>query len=172
MKKVNAEKISQNVNEILVFLENTASFKYSFTGTSIEIIQSEDQKRIEIENERIEKVLVREDVDGSNFLQINFISGEKILITKALIGFKPHELNNFDASRIPKVVTTVDLISVSSAIEELFEAEETATSLAEIEVLKKIYQSILFGAEEVGFKISTEKRWLSRIMHSNSAKSA
>lgn len=165
MKKTNDENTSQNMNEILNFLENKAHFQFVFSNNSIEITQAEDQKKIDINNEQIEKVLTRHDLDGSQFLQVNFISGHKILITQSLIGFKPHEMVGFDATRIPKVVTTVDLLSVSKAMEELFDADETANSKAEIEVLKKVYQSILIGAENIGFKMSSEKRWFLSVMH-------
>ena len=126
-------------------------------------------KKVEYKNDEIDKVLTRQDLDGSSFLQINFISGHKILITHSLIGFKPHEMVGFDAARIPKVVTTVDLLSVSKALEELFDADETPNSTAEIEVLKKVYQSIMIGAENIGFKMSSEKRWFSSVMHNPAA---
>jgi len=160
------------MNEILNFLENKAHFEFVLSNQTIELTQSEDQKKIDIDNTQIEKVLTRQDLDGSQFLQINFISGSKILITQSLIGFKPHEMVGFDAARIPKVVTTVDLLSVSKAMEELFDADETPNSKAEIEVLKKVYQSIMIGAENIGFKMSTEKRWFSSVMHNPNAFSA
>ena len=172
MKKTNTENTSQNMNEILNFLENKAHFKFSVVNETIQLTQNEDQKNIDINNEQIEKVITRQDLDGSHFLQINFISGHKILITQALIGFKPYEMVGFDASRIPKVVTTVDLLSVSKAMEELFDSDETPNSKAEIEVLKKVYQSIMVGAENIGFKMSTEIRWFSSIMHNPLAFSA
>lgn len=165
MKKVNPENTSQNMNEILNFIENKAHFHFVFANDTIQLTQTEDQKKIDIVNEQVEKVLTRQDLDGSQFLQVNFISGHKILITQSLIGFKPYEMVGFDSARIPKVVTTVDLISVSKAIEELFDSDETPNSKAEIEVLKKVYQSIMIGAENIGFKMSTEKRWFSSVMH-------
>jgi hypothetical protein len=58
----------------------------------------------------------------------------------------------------------LDLISVSKAIEDLFDSEESAETAAEIEILKKVYQSILHGAETVGFKMQAEKTWIQSIM--------
>jgi hypothetical protein len=153
------------MNEILNFLENKAHFNFVYSNDTIQLTQKEDSKRIDIQNENVDKVLARNDLDGSPFLQINFISGQKILITPSLVGFKPFEMVGFDSARIPKVVTTVDLLSVSKAMEELFDADETPNSKAEIEVLKKVYQSIMMGAENIGFKMSTEKRWFSSVMH-------
>lgn len=157
------------MNEILNFLENKAHFQFVFANNKIEVTQIEDQKKIDISNDDLEKVLTRQDLDGSPFLQINFNSGHKILITQSLIGFKPYEVVGFDSARIPKVVTTVDLLSVSKAMEELFDADETPHSTAEIEVLKKVYQSIMIGAENIGFKMGNEKRWFSSVMHNHVA---
>ena len=164
MKKQNADATAQNMNEIIKFLEKKANYNFSFVDGTLEIQQIEDNKKINIQQSDIEKVLVRYDLDGSSFLQINFNSGTKILITHSLIGFKPYDMIGFDASRIPRVVTTVDLLSVSKAIEQLFDTDEVADSKTEIEVLKKVYQSILIGAENIGFQMKSEKRWFSSMM--------
>ncbi|OFZ30349.1 MAG: hypothetical protein A2622_08025 [Bdellovibrionales bacterium RIFCSPHIGHO2_01_FULL_40_29] len=169
MKKQNEAASSQSMNEILNFLEKKAQYKFTFADDILEIKQVEDQKNLKIKKDEIEKVLSRQDLDGSPFLQINFSSGAKILVTHSLIGFKPHEIMGFDATRIPRVVTTVDLKSVSNAIEQLFDSDEAPDSKAEIEVLKKVYQSIMIGAENIGFQMSAEKKWFSSIMLNASA---
>ena len=152
------------MNEILNFLEKKSQFKFNYTNETLDLKQSEDNKKIEIKNADIDKVLSRQDLDGSQFLQINFKTGSKILITHALIGFKPHEMPGFDASRIPRVVTTVDLVSVSKAIEQFFDSDDAPESKAELEILKKVYQSIMLGAENIGFKMNAEKMWFSSIV--------
>ncbi len=172
MKKINTETTSQHINDVVNYLESQTHFIFHFNEKILELTQKEDKKNICIDFEQIEKVLVRQDVDGSKFLQINFEQGTKILITKTLVGFKPNQLIGFDLTRIPRVVTTIDLLSVSKAIEDLFDSEETAESSAEIEILKKVYQSILYGAEGVGFKMQAEKTWLSSILLNQSAVSA
>jgi hypothetical protein len=172
LKKINSETTSQHINDVVNYLESQTHFIFKFDEHVLELTQKEDLKRIAIDFEQIEKVLIRQDVDGSKFLQINFLQGSKILITKALVGFKPNQLVGFDLTRIPRVVTTIDLVSVSKAIEDLFDAEETAESMAEIEILKKVYQSILYGAEGVGFKMHAEKTWLSAILLNQTAMSA
>ncbi len=164
MKKHTADTTSQNLNEILNYLEKRPLYKFTFNDETLEVMQSEDNKKIQIKKQDIEKVLSRQDLDGSSFLQINFNNGAKILITHSLIGFKPHEMMGFDSARIPRVVTTVDLVSVSKAIEQLFDSDETPDSRAEIEVLKKVYQSIMIGAETIGFQMAYEKKWFSSIM--------
>jgi hypothetical protein len=172
LKKINTETTSQHINDVVNYLESQTHFIFHFNEKKLELTQKEDLKNICIDFEQIEKVLARQDVDGSKFLQINFEQGTKILITKTLVGFKPNQLIGFDLTRIPRVVTTIDLMSVSKAIEDLFDSEETAESSAEIEILKKVYQSILYGAEGVGFKMQAEKTWLSSILLNQSAVSA
>lgn len=164
LKKTNSETTSQHINDVVNFLETQTHFTFKFTEKAIELTQKEDLKKIAIDFEQIEKVLTRQDVDDSKFLQINFHSGAKILITKNLVGFKPNQIVGFDLTKIPRVVTTVDLQSVAKAIEDLFDSEESFETHTEIEILKKVYQSILFGAETIGFKMQAEKTWLSSIM--------
>ena len=172
MKKQNAITTSQSMNEVLNFLEKKSQYKFTFANDTLEIKQAKDDKKMQIKKDDIEKVLSRQDLDGSSFLQINFNSGSKILITRSLIGFKPHDMMGFDSARIPRVVTTVDLVSVSKAIEQLFDSDETPDSHAEIEVLKKVYQSIMIGAENIGFQMNQEKKWFSSIMLNPSAAAA
>jgi hypothetical protein len=104
--------------------------------------------------------MIREDVEGRKFLQVNYHSGLKVLITDTLVGFKPAEIAGLDMGRIPKVVTTPDLLSVFEAIEEGVGVDP------EIETLKKVFFSILLGAESVGFELSNEKKWITRLIAS------
>jgi hypothetical protein len=157
---------------VINYVESHTQFIFKFDEKNLELTQKEDSKKIVINFEEIEKVLTRQDVDDSRFLQINFKSGTKILVTKSLVGFKPNQLVGFDLTKIPRVVTTIDLQSVAKAIEDLFDSEETFESKTEIEILKKVYLSILFGAEGVGFKMQTEKAWLSSILLNQSAAAA
>ncbi|MBC7741164.1 MAG: hypothetical protein H7061_03140 [Bdellovibrionaceae bacterium] len=169
MKKLSTQPNAQIINDVLNYLESQSQFHYTFTEEVLELTQKEDSKQIVIDFAQVEKVLDRQDVDGSRFLQVNFKQGTKILVTKALIGFKPLDLVGFDLARIPRVVTTIDLVSVAKAIEDLFDTEENADSKSEVEVLKKVYQSILFGAVNIGFKMQAEKKWLTSILLNHSA---
>ena len=164
MKKPNERLASENMNEIVNFLESTRYVKYEFDQVSLKVTQNEDHKSMSFRFSDVEKVLLRTDFDGSQFIQINFHNKTKILITKNLIGFKPLELIGFDSAKIPKVVTTVDLSSVYKAIEDLTDSEDTYQSATELEVLKKVYQSIMFGAEQVGFEMKAEKQWFSAFL--------
>ena len=169
MKKSNSETPSQYINEVVNFLETRSQFSYSFTEETLELTQKEDSKKMLINFNNVEKVLDRQDVDGSRFIQVNLSQGSKILITKSLVGFKPTELVGFDLTRIPRVVTTIDLKSVSKAIEDLFDSEESSETKTEIEILKKVYQSILMGAQDIGFKMQAEKKWFSSILLNHQA---
>lgn len=160
-----------HVNEIVNFLDCSSGFNYSLQGTELCVTQSEDQLKMKFDFNHVEKILTRQDFDGTHFLQVNFLSGAKILVTKNLIGFKPTELPGFDSTKIPKVVTTVDLKSVKRAIEDTYE-DETPESQVELEVLKKVFQSILTGAEQIGFDMSQEKNWFFRSMLNHTAASA
>jgi hypothetical protein len=169
LKKLNNEATSQHINDVINYLETHTQFIFKFTEEELELTQKEDMKKIVIDFDQIEKVLTRQDVDDSKFLQINFTNGTKILITKSLVGFKPNQLVGFDLTKIPRVVTTIDLQSVSKAIEDLFDSEDTYETQTEIEILKKVYQSILYGAENVGFKMQAEKTWLTSVVLNHSA---
>ncbi|MGZ3744145.1 MAG: hypothetical protein ACXWMS_04605 [Syntrophales bacterium] len=136
----------------------------------IQIYQNLDGKVFNFLSEDISEILHRTDVDGKPFLQLNLKGSHKVLFTDTLIGFKPVETLGLDISRIPKVVTTPDLLSVFEAIEESLGAESGAEG--EVEILKKVYFSILTGGEQVGFDLSFERKWLNRLIASRSKASA
>ena len=164
--------LEESVNQIVNFLDQNQSLSYKMVEYTLYVQQEEDKKTIKIDLNQVEKVLSRVDYDGSEFIQVNFNSQVKILMTKSLIGFKPIEVVGFDSSKIPKVVTTVDLKSISKAIEDIYDGDESLQSLTELEVLKKVFHSILIGAEAVGFEMRQEKDWFSRYLLNHSAASA
>jgi hypothetical protein len=124
------------------------------TSGSLAISQKGDSKKIKVKLTDLVDVLARKDAEGKEFVQVNFITGKKILLTDQLIGFKPFPVPDLDVSKLPKVVTTVDLLSVFEAIED---------STEEADTLKKVFQSILMGGEDVGFDLTTERTWLRRL---------
>jgi len=172
LKKPNELNISNATNEIINFLETTSFLNFSLNQTNIEIIQTEDGKCLNFPLMSVEKVLSRTDIDGSAFIQVNFSDKTKVLITKSLIGFKPLDLTGFDSGKIPKVVTTVDLNSVHKAIEDMLDSEDTYQTATELDVLKKVYQSIMLGAEQVGFEMKAEKVWFSSFLLNTNAATA
>ncbi|MCB0412799.1 MAG: hypothetical protein KDD50_00595, partial [Bdellovibrionales bacterium] len=78
----------------------------------ITIHQTEDSNKIVINEFKIEKVLVRKDSEGKTFLQVNFDNNEKILLTSRLVGFKPSPKFGLQMKKLPKIVTTPDLLNV------------------------------------------------------------
>ena len=122
------------------------------------LTQVADGKSITLKETEIDEVLFRKDERGKSFLQVNFMNDVKLLITEHLIGFKPTEVAGLESGRIPKVVTTPDLLNI---IEAFGDGEDY--SFKEIDTLKKVYMAILAGGESVGFKLDRERQWLSQI---------
>lgn len=128
---------------------------------NVSIVQKIDGRKVSFESSDVEEVLDRKDVDGKAFLQVNFLNGRKILITESLVGFKPIEIMGLDLGKLPRVVTTPDLVSVFEAIEEALGSENTPDH--EVETLRKVFYAILNGAENIGFSLENERKWLSRL---------
>lgn len=150
------------ISNILNFVDRTTGLKAAFQEDgSVEIKQSLDGKAFHFEAEHVTEVLNRMDSDGRPFIQINFKDTNKVLLTDNLVGFKPSETWGLDMSRIPKVVTTPDLRSVLDAIEDSLGSDQAES---EVEILKKVYYSILTGAEKIGFELPFERRCLERLM--------
>lgn len=128
---------------------------------SLRVIQKVDGKAINIQYSAITNVIRRSDAEGVEFIQINFDNGTKILLTENLVGFKPASLNGLDLGKLPKVVTTPDILSVFEAIQDALESPNSSSY--ELSLLKKVYEAILVGAESIGFKLAEERTWLSRL---------
>lgn len=141
------------------------------TLSGVEITQLVDSRKLKIGEGDLEAVLPRQDQDGRPFLQLNLSEGRKILLTDQLIGFKPKPMPGLDLKKLPKVVTTPDLVSVLEAIEETL-GSGGESNHSEADMLKKAYFSIVAGAEIVGFKMSAERDWVIRLIASSSKKTS
>lgn len=158
-----SSKPSQMLEEILSFVEKSIGLKSEVTETGIvSIEQSIDGKIFRFSCEHLAEVLQRFDADGKQFIQVNFQSGNKVLFTETLVGFKPRETLGLDMSKIPRVVTTPDLVSVFEAIEDSMSSDFNPDT--EVEVLKKVFIAILQGGELAGFDLEFERRWLARLV--------
>ncbi len=166
-----SQKPSLLLEEILDFVEKTRGLK-SLVGEAGEVTihQEIDGKVFHFETNTLSEVLQRSDVDGKPFIQINFVNGHKVLFTDTLVGFKPRDTFGLDMTKIPRVVTTPDLVSVLAAIEDGLSADEI--SEYEVEVLKRVYSAIIQGGESAGFDLQFERRWLSRLLPSKIKASA
>ena len=151
---------TKNFDVIIEYVNSSKGLNLSQESTDwVEIIQLIDSKNLKLNKANVESVLQRVDADGQNFLQVNFLGDDKLLLTDQLVGFKPINNYDLDMEKIPKVVTTPDMLSVIEAIEDSFESQH---SHIEVEVLKKLYLSVLDGAEKIGFDVSKERAWITQ----------
>lgn len=158
------------LEEIIGFIGRSSGLKASYNSSVVEISQLSDKRILALFLSDLETVLLREDQDGKPFLQLNLRGNKKILLTDQLIGFKPKQTIGLDLKKLPRVVTTPDLISVLEAVEEALSSPDCLTP--ETEMLKKAYFSIVLGAESIGFNMSAERQWVTRLMASVKMKSA
>lgn len=146
------------LNSINEFTSRSKELEAQFVDPSIlKIRQRVDGHAIFLDATRLQDILMRTDADGRGFVQVNFQDGLKILITDRLIGFKPvlRRPSSGVSTKLPRVVTTPDLMSVLEAIEEAAESEDR-----DLSVLRELFDSIICGAERVGFDVTKEKTWL------------
>jgi hypothetical protein len=163
------EEVSPEVYLDIVknFVSQTSGLSLKLSEGRVEIVQKTDEKRIAFDSSIMDDVLTREDKEGKTFIQINFRSGRKILLTDSLVGFKPEPRSGLDLERLPRVVTTPDLLSVFEAIEEIIHSETPNDQ--EVDILREVYYSILSGGEAVGFDLQPERVFLTRLMTSRKA---
>jgi len=151
----------QHGEVILEFVTNSSGLSTKpehVEDARVIISQLADGKELEFLQADVEEVLQRQDSDGKTFLQVNFKTGKKILLTDNLIGFKPAVCRGLDMGKLPKVVTTPDLLSVVEAIEETLGSHGTTGE--DVEVLRRVFDSVLVGGESVGFDLTSERIWL------------
>ena len=128
----------------------------------ITLFQDYDRKKLSFEVEQVQKVLERKDYNGRNFLQVNFKDGKKILLTHEFVGFPPAVGVGIDVYKLPKVVTTADILSVIEAIESsIYGTDQYQESLHEA---KMFFESIAAGAESVGFDLTGERLWVEKLI--------
>ena len=127
----------------------------------ITLLQSYDKKTISFYEEDVEKILERKDQNGERFLQINFKTGKKILITSEFIGFPPTSYSKEGNKKLPKVVTTADLLSVIEAIESsIYGPDQYQESLYDVRLF---FEAIAGGAESAGFSLTGERLWVEKL---------
>lgn len=156
---------NEQVLQIRLFVEKTTGLAARLTDEiMVEIFQRADGKVMAFNVSELDEVIPRVDAEGKDFLQVNFISGKKILLTDHLVGFKPIPSVGLDMTKLPKVVTTPDLLSVVDAIEDTMIASQ---SNEEVDVLKRVFDSVLKGAEAVGFDLTSERIWIQNVNRTN-----
>ncbi len=171
MSNSKSKSTHAELDHILNFVDSSKGLRAKMNETGrVQLRQDLDGKLFTFSSQDVNEVLHRADSEGKAFLQVNFKNGAKILLTETLIGFKPIETLGLDMARIPKVVTTPDLVSVYEAIEESLGADNGNDT--EVEILKKVYLAIISGGEKVGFDLAAERKWLNRLLASKFKASA
>ena len=127
-----------------------------------QIYQHQDKKHISFKRSQVENILERKDLKDENFLQIDFYKGTKILLTKSFVGFAPAHCEGLDIEKLPKVVTTLDLLSVIEAIESSVYGQEHYEE--KLEDVKLFFESIATGAESIGFNLVSERLWVEKLL--------
>lgn len=136
-------------------------------GDKITLLQSHDKKALSFYESDVEKVLKRKDCKGEVFLQINFKSGKKILLTDEFVGFAPAPCSEISSKKLPKVVTTADLLSVIEALESsIYGTDQYQESLRDA---RMFFEAIAGGAESIGFSLTGERLWVEKLIPKNSA---
>lgn len=159
------------LDHILNFVDASKGLRAKINESGrVQIYQEADGKVFSFSAQEVNEVLHRADSEGKPFIQVNFHNGTKVLLTEALVGFKPLDTLGLDMSRIPKVVTTPDLVSVFEAIEESLGADGGVEH--EVEILKKVFTAIVTGGEKVGFDLTSERVLLNRLLASKLKASA
>lgn len=144
------------------YVKDAPGLNYNFSGGVVSIHQKEDWKTLKFDAMQVRDVLKRTDRDGKEFIQVNFNDNSKVLVTENLVGFKPFPIKNLDLSKLPKVVTSPDCMSVFEAIDDCL--REESIDFEELDTLKRVFSAIIRGGELVGFDMEEEKGWLNRLV--------
>lgn len=155
-------KQNELLAQIRLFVARTSGLREcGFAQGSASFLQTLDGHSLCVRAADLDDILFRTDTDGQDFIQVNFREGKKILITDSLIGFKPAVLAGLDMAKLPRVVTTPDILSVFEALQEaLYVADPKENDLT---VLRKVFDAVVSGGEAVGFNLVRERSWLGRI---------
>lgn len=157
-----SEKQQQLLEEVVSFVAQAPGLMTETRNDGrTRIQQRADGKFIDIAPEELEEVLFRSDTEGRLFLQINFATTKKILVTESILGFKPIPVANLDSAKIPKVVTTLDIHSVAEVIQDALHAQDS--NAKEVNLLKSVLEAVIAGGESVGFDLSAERKWITRL---------
>lgn len=168
--EIEGKQMNDHIEVMLKYIDGATGLTLlDSDDQELKVLQKADSKVLTLKSTDVEKVLSRVDTDGKPFIQVNLNTGKKLLMTEALIGFRPVERLGLDMSKVPNVVTTPDLIGVIEALEDSLHDEANDEDL---DILKKLFHSVLDGAENVGFDLSNERTWLQHLNRSGVKASA
>ena len=166
MKMQKNEVNSSQVQIIVDFVSQCKGLGFLESGgEELVICQSADFKYLTLKTRMIDEVIRRMDNKKEVFLQINFLNGKKVILTDSLVGFEPFSCSDLDMNKLPKVVTTPDLLNFIEVLEEsIF---DTKVSPEDIKDVKQYFDSLLLGAENIGFNLICEKIWMLKLLNYN-----
>lgn len=163
VEKKSQEKESQEKESVTLqihrYVEMTTGLSTEVhQGDGIKVQQKIDGKAIYLRDSEIDMIMSRTDEREKTFIQVNFHSGRKVLLTDQLIGFKPSPIEGIKIESLPTVVATPDLVSLFEAMEECLEA--APDSVPTFIELRQAFMSIIEGGEAVGIDFTQEKLWI------------
>ena len=169
-KKQSSSICAENpVETIQQFVEHSKGLKLSMNSSNDEftVYQHIDGKYLTFRCKDVEEVLKRKDAKKEPFIQINFYGDKKIILTDKFIGFKPFSIPDLDMAKLPKVVTTPDLLNFIEIIEDsMYEMDVSSVEVLDI---RRYFESVLLGAEKVGFDLICERVCIEQLFQSHPA---
>ena len=151
----------KSIIESFLYQNKALSLIIQPKNNKIILKQNHDKKTLCFYESDIEKVLERTDHNGESFLQVNFKSNKKILLTDKFVGFSPSVCSGIEIKKLPKVVTTADLLSVIEAMESsLYGTDQYQESLHDVRLF---FEAIASGAESIGFNLTGERLWVEKL---------
>ncbi len=157
-------KQEEMLQQIQNYVARATGLSAELQEDGIVVVQKVDNKSLRLVASHLEEVLIRQDHHGVSFLQVNFGDHRKILLTDTLIGFKPSVLADLEMERLPKVVTTPDIQSIFEALHEALGNMDVGMEI-EIQNLRRVFESVVKGGEQVGFDLDLERQKIRRIPH-------
>ena len=160
--KNKADSNNSPIDTLIQFIKESQGLKFfQEKPGEIGICQKIDGKCLQFLKKDVEEVLNRKDSKGDGFIQINFFGDKKIILTDRFIGFKPFKVADLDMTKLPKVVTTPDLLNFIEVIEDsMYEMDVTAQEVMDI---RRYFEAVLRGAEKAGFELIHERIWVERL---------
>ena len=169
MNKKKLDYSNNPIEAIQGFVSQSQGLKLSLNSENDEmtVYQCVDGKFLTFRVKDVEEVLHRKDAKKEHFIQVNFYGDKKIILTEKFIGFKPFPVPDLDMTKLPKVVTTPDLLNFIEIIEDsMYEMDVSSIEVLDI---RRYFESVLLGAEKVGFDLICERVCIERLFQNHPA---
>ncbi len=152
-----------HVSQVKSFVASTSGLQMeTIEEGSLCVCQKVDGKGLVFRERDIAAIMSRKDDLERPFIQVNFQSGKKVLLTDQLIGFKPIAVDGLGLETMPSVVASPDLVSLFEAMEECLQSN--SDNVPAFMELRHAFMSIVEGGEAVGIDFDKEKFWLKHLV--------